>query len=83
MSDIPRRDPIGPMTPDEFRMWTWAEMARIDQLHADAERKRQEMRLAPGLWRSEIAKATAAMVGTVAGLVVAILALIKYFGGVG
>lgn len=68
------------MTPDEFQIWTRAELARIDQLHADADRKRQEMQLAPNALRYEMWKALAAMVGTIAGAVVAVLALLKYLG---
>jgi hypothetical protein len=68
------------MTPDEFQLWTRGELARIDQLHADADRKRQEMELAPGTLRAEMWKAAAAMVGTTAGMVAAVLALVKYLG---
>ena len=71
MSDTPRL-----MTPDEFQIWTRAELARIDQLHADADRKRQEMQLAPYALRAELWKAAAAMVGTVGGIV----ALLRYLG---
>ena len=77
MSDIPRRDPLGPMTPDEFRIWTWAEMARIDQLHADAERKRQEMQLAPGLFRLEAWKVALTGMAAGAGLFAAGAAFFK------
>jgi hypothetical protein len=66
------------MTPDDFQIWTRGELARIDQLHADAERKRQEMQLAPAALRYEMWKAVAAMVGTIAGSVLAMLALLKY-----
>jgi len=75
MSDTPRL-----MTPDEFQLWTRGELARIDQLHADADRKRQEMALAPGALRAEMWKAVAAMVGTTAAMVAAVLGLIKYLG---
>jgi hypothetical protein len=66
------------MTPDDFQIWTRAELARIDQLHADADRKRQEMQLAPTALRIEMWKAVATMVGTIAGILVAVLALMKY-----
>jgi len=69
------------MTPDEFQLWTRAELARIDQLHADAERKRQEMQLAPHALRYEMWKALATMLASVAGMSVAILALAKYLSG--
>jgi len=75
MSELPRI-----MTPDDFQLWTRGELARIDQLHADADRKRQEMELAPGALRAEMWKAAAAMVGTSAGMVAAALALLKYLG---
>ncbi len=69
------------MTPDEFQLWTRGELARIDQLHADADRKRQEMALAPNALRYEMWKAVATMVAAVAGSVVAVLGLVKYLGG--
>lgn len=76
MSDAPRV-----MTPDEFQIWTRAELARIDQLHADADRKRQEMELAPNALRYEMWKTLAAMIGTMAAGVLAFVALLKYLGG--
>lgn len=66
------------MAPDEFQIWTRGELARIDQLRADADRKRQEMEIAPSALRYEMWKAVAAMVGTIAGSVVAIMALLRY-----
>jgi len=76
MSDTPHL-----MTPDEFQIWTRGELARIDQLHADADRKRQEMQLAPNALRYEMWRTLAAMVGTIAAGVVAFVALLKYLGG--
>jgi len=64
------------MAPDEFQIWTRTELARIDQLHADADRKRQEMQLAPYALRVEMWKAVAAMVGTIGG----VIALLRYLG---
>jgi hypothetical protein len=39
--------------PDELQIWLRAELARSDQLRADADRKRQEFELAPKLYRLE------------------------------
>ena len=66
----------GPMTPNNFQIWTRAELARIDQLHADAERKRQEMQIAPYALRVEMWKAIAALVGAIGG----VIALLRYLG---
>jgi hypothetical protein len=64
-----------PIIPDDFQVWVRAELARSDQLRADADRKRQEIELAPGLYRLEFSKtliagmtALAVLVGLVAGL---------------
>jgi hypothetical protein len=42
--------------PDELQLYIREQLARIDQLHSDAERKRQELDLAPKLWRIEVWK---------------------------
>ncbi|HYJ44066.1 MAG TPA: hypothetical protein VEW06_06380 [Xanthobacteraceae bacterium] len=52
-------------------------MARIDQLHADAERKRQEMQLAPSLFRLEAWKVGLAGMAAGAGLFAAGAAFFK------
>jgi hypothetical protein len=64
-----------PSIPDELQVYIRAELARSDQLRADADRKRQELELAPGLYRLEFSKtliagitALAVLVGLVAGL---------------
>jgi hypothetical protein len=84
MSDIPRRDPLGPMTMDELTLWTRAELMRLDQLHADAERKRQEMANAGRLlsndsWRTIAAVLAAGfgLLGTGAALATLAIALLK------
>jgi hypothetical protein len=46
--------------PDEFQLYIREQLARIDQLHSDAERKRQELDLAPKLWRIEVWKVVVA-----------------------
>jgi hypothetical protein len=57
-----------PSIPDELQVYIRAELARSDQLRADADRKRQEFELAPGLYRLEHWKAIAAMLAAVAVL---------------
>jgi len=42
--------------PDELQLYIREQLARIDQLHSDADRKRQELDLAPKLWRIEVWK---------------------------
>jgi hypothetical protein len=61
--------------PDELHLYIEEQLARIHQLNADADRKRQEWALAPGLYRFEFSKtliagltALAVLVGLVAGL---------------
>jgi hypothetical protein len=80
------RDPKQPFepyveTPDEFRMWARAELARIDQLHADADRKRQEMEFAPRLYRVEVWRMALTGMAAGAGLFAAGAAFVKLIGG--
>jgi hypothetical protein len=50
------------MMPSDLQLYVREQLARIDQLHADAERKRQEC---PGLYRIEIYVLTAMGAGAV------------------
>jgi hypothetical protein len=66
---------MNPSIPDELALYIREQLARIDLLHADAERTRQEMALALGLYRLEFSKtliagltALVVLVGLVAGL---------------
>jgi hypothetical protein len=52
--------------PDELQIWLRSELARIDQLRADADRKRQEFELAPKLYRLEYWKTLIAAMAAVA-----------------
>lgn len=66
MSDHPQVS-----TPDDFQIWTRVQLAKIDQLHADAERRRQEIEMTPKLLHVEIWKlviASIAAVGILCGV---------------
>lgn len=54
--------------PDEMQVYIRAELARSDQLRADADRKRQEFEHAPGLYRIEYWKTVIAALAAVAVL---------------
>lgn len=58
--------------PDELQLFIREQLARIDQLHADADRKRQELSAGIEVW-----KAAAALIAAGAGLVVAAAAVLK------
>lgn len=56
--------------PDDLQLYIREQLARIDQLHADADHKRQELNIAPKLWRIEFWKviiAGFAAVGIICG----------------
>jgi hypothetical protein len=71
-------DPILSPPPDDFQVWVRAELARSDQLRADADRKRQEMALAPGLYRFEFSKTVIAGITALAVLVALVAGLAGY-----
>lgn len=64
-------------TPDETRLWLREQLARIDQLQADADRRRQEIALAPLLLRIELWKALAGTLGAGAAITAAIFGIAK------
>jgi hypothetical protein len=45
---------------DELQLYIREQLERIDQLHSDADRKRQELDLAPKLWRIKVWKVVVA-----------------------
>jgi hypothetical protein len=55
-----------------------AELARSDQLRADADRKRQELELAPGLYRLEFSKTVIAGVAALTVFVALVAGLTGY-----
>lgn len=63
--------------PDELQLYIREQLARIDQLHAEADRKRQESSAAPLLLRIEVWKAASALIAAGVGLVVAAAAVLK------
>jgi hypothetical protein len=67
-------------TPDELTIYIRTELARIDQLRADADRRRQEFEQAPGLYRIEIWKIVVTALGTGAAIFAAGAAFVKILG---
>lgn len=67
-------------TPDELTIYIRTELARIDQLRADADRKRQEFEHGPGLYRIEIWKIVVTALGTGAAIFAAGAAFVKILG---
>ena len=64
--------------PDDARLWIREQLARIDQLQADADRKRQEVELAPYMLRIELWKAITGTLVAGAAIFGASLALLNY-----
>jgi len=64
--------------PDDTRLWVREQLARIDQLQADADRRRQEGQIAPYLLRIEAWKAIAGLLVAGAAIFGAALALLNY-----
>ena len=63
---------VNPIIPDEFQLYIREQLARIEQLHADAEKKRQDIEVGPKLLRLEMWKvviAALAAVGIVSGAI--------------
>jgi hypothetical protein len=69
-----------PSIPDELTLYIREQLARIDLLHADADRKRQEMALAPSLARVEMWKFATTLLAAGAALFAAGAAFIKLVG---
>ena len=63
--------------PDETRLWLREQLARIDQLQADRDRRRQEYDLAPRLFRLEAWKVALTGMAAGAGLFAAGAAFFK------
>jgi hypothetical protein len=67
-------------TPDETRLWLREQLARIDQLQADGDRRRQETALALRHLRAATWKAAAALLTVGAALFAAGAAFVRILG---
>lgn len=70
-----------PSIPDELQLYIREQLARIDQLHADADRKRQELAFGPMFYRIEIWKVVGIAFTAGGAFLGAALALFKFIHG--
>jgi hypothetical protein len=70
-----------PSIPDDLSLYIREQLTRIDLLHADAERKRQEMALAPGLYRLEFSKTLIAGAAALAAVIAVVVGLVAGLAG--